>query len=176
GDQGGSGVPGAHDARGRQERQPARVSTDSSLADGLPSGAPGHRRPRRRLRIRSVVLWLQGASGARPRAPPATDGRRTAQEVSSEAAVLDGTWYCDGWDPNLKILHRIRATLYDRMSAYQRIQVLDTYEFGRVLVIDGLPQAAESDEGVYARAVAWPPLLARRGARVLITGGGDGHV
>jgi len=91
--------------------------------------------------------------------------------------VLDGTWYCDGWDPNLKILHRIRATLFEGASEYQRVQVLDTHEFGRLLVIDGLPQAAERDEGVYARAITWPPLLSRRGpTRVLVTGGGDGHV
>ena len=91
--------------------------------------------------------------------------------------MLDGTWYCDGWDANLKILHRVRATLFEGVSPYQRIQVLETHDFGRMLVIDGLPQAAESDEGVYARAVTWPPLLARRGPiRVLVTGGGDGHV
>ena len=90
--------------------------------------------------------------------------------------TFDGTWYCDGWEPNLKILHRVRATLFDAMSAYQRIQVVDTHEFGRMLVIDGLPQAAERDEGVYARAITWSALLARPDARVLITGGGDGHV
>ena len=91
--------------------------------------------------------------------------------------MLDGTWYCDGWDTNLKILHRVRATLFDGASAFQQIQVHDTHGFGRMLVIDGLPQAAETDEGVYARAFTWPPLLARRGGtRVLITGGGDGHV
>jgi len=104
--------------------------------------------------------------------------------------MLDGTWYCDGWDPHLKILHRVRATLFDDTSPFQRIQVLDTHGFGRMLVIDGLPQAAESDEGVYARAFTWPPMLARlehgglttqdpqtpSGTRVLITGGGDGHV
>jgi spermidine synthase len=91
--------------------------------------------------------------------------------------MLDGTWYCDGWDPNLKILHRVRATLFDGVSAFQRVQVLDTHGFGRMLVIDGLPQAAEADEGVYARAFTWPPLLAREApTRVLITGGGDGHV
>lgn len=119
--------------------------------------------------------------------------------------MLDGTWYCDGWDPNLKILHRVRATLFDGASDFQRIQVLDTHGFGRMLVIDGLPQAAESDESIYARAFTWPPLLAfEHGGpttedpqtpfghggpatqdpqtpfggptRVLITGGGDGHV
>ena len=91
--------------------------------------------------------------------------------------MLDGTWYCDGWDANLKILHRVRATLFDDASDYQRVQVVDTLGFGRMLVIDGLPQAAEADEGVYARAFTWPPLLARSGdTRVLITGGGDGHI
>ncbi len=91
--------------------------------------------------------------------------------------MLDGTWYCDGWDANLKILHRVRATLFDEASDYQRVQVVDTLGFGRMLVIDGLPQAAEADEGVYARAFTWPPLLALSGdPRVLITGGGDGHV
>ena len=90
---------------------------------------------------------------------------------------LDGVWYCDGWDADLKILHRLRATLFDGASAFQRLQVLDTFGFGRMLVIDELPQAAEADEGVYARAFTWPALLGRAGAtRVLITGGGDGHV
>lgn len=90
--------------------------------------------------------------------------------------MLDGTWYCDGWDPDLKILHRIRATLFDETSAYQRVQIVDTVGFGRMLLIDGLPQAAETDEGVYARALTWPPLLGRSGQiRLLITGGGDGH-
>ncbi|MBM4442194.1 MAG: fused MFS/spermidine synthase [Candidatus Rokubacteria bacterium] len=91
--------------------------------------------------------------------------------------MYDGVWYCDGWDAHLKILHRVRATLFDGASPFQRLQVLDTHQFGRMLAIDGLPQAAEADEGVYARAFTWPALLARDGAtRVLITGGGDGHV
>jgi spermidine synthase len=90
---------------------------------------------------------------------------------------IDGTWYCDLWDPNLKILHRIRTTLFDGASAYQAVEVADTVAFGRMLVIDGLPQAAEKDEMVYARALAWPALLGVPGPkRVLITGGGDGHV
>jgi len=90
---------------------------------------------------------------------------------------IDGTWYCDSWDPDLKILHRMRTTLFAGASACQRIEVLDTCGFGRMLVLDGLPQAAEKDEMLYARALAWPALLAVPGPkRVLITGGGDGHV
>lgn len=90
---------------------------------------------------------------------------------------IDGTWYCDLWDPDLKILHRVRTTLYEGASAYQTVEVADTCGFGRMLILDGLPQAAEKDEMVYARALAWPALLARTGpTRVLIAGGGDGHV
>jgi len=90
---------------------------------------------------------------------------------------IDGTWYCDLWDPDLKILHRVRTTLFDGASAHQTIEVADTVAFGRMLIIDGLPQAAEKDEMIYARAMAWPAMLAAPAARrVLITGGGDGHV
>ncbi len=90
---------------------------------------------------------------------------------------IDGTWYCDLWDPDLKILHRVRTTLFDGVSAFQTIEVAETCAFGRMLILDGLPQAAEKDEMVYARALAWPALLAAPGpTRVLVTGGGDGHV
>jgi spermidine synthase len=91
--------------------------------------------------------------------------------------VIGGTWYCDGWDPHLKILHRVRATLFAADSPYQRVEVCQTHGLGRVLILDGFPQAAEADEMVYATALAWPALLGTPGpGRVLITGGGDGHV
>ena len=94
-----------------------------------------------------------------------------------EVQSIGGSWYCDGWDTNLKIFHRIRGTLFNGASQYQKIEVCDTYDFGRLLIIDGLPQAAEKDEMVYAKAISWPALLGVRGRkRVLITGGGDGHV
>ena len=90
---------------------------------------------------------------------------------------IGGSWFCDGWDPNLKIFHRLRSTLYEAQSQYQHIEICDTHSFGRMLVIDDLPQAAESDEAMYAKSLAWPALLGVRGMkRVLIAGGGDGHV
>jgi len=90
---------------------------------------------------------------------------------------MEGSWYCDGWSDNLKIFHRVRRTLFAGASPYQKIEVVESCDFGRLLIIDGLPQAAERDEMVYARAIAWPALLGLPGTkRVLITGGGDGHV
>jgi spermidine synthase len=91
--------------------------------------------------------------------------------------VFDGAWYCDGWSPDQKILHRVRRTLFAARSPYQTVEVCDTAGFGRMLVLDGFPQAAEADEMVYAKALAWPAVLgAAKPCRVLIAGGGDGHV
>ncbi len=91
--------------------------------------------------------------------------------------MIEGTWYCDGWDAHLKILHRVRASLFLGESPYQRVEVCETHGFGRMLIVDGFPQVAETDEMVYAKALAWPALLGIAGPkRVLITGGGDGHV
>lgn len=91
--------------------------------------------------------------------------------------MLAGTWYCDGWDPHLKILHRLRRSLFVGDSAYQRVEVCEIEGLGRVLLLDGFPQAAELDEMVYARALTWPACLGLAGpTRVLVTGGGDGHV
>jgi spermidine synthase len=96
---------------------------------------------------------------------------------SKDDQSIGGSWICDAWDPHLKIFHRLESTLVATESAYQRIEVCETYNFGRMLLIDGVPQAAELDEMVYSRALAWPALLAvHRPKRVLITGGGDGHV
>jgi spermidine synthase len=94
-----------------------------------------------------------------------------------EGSSLEGTWYADSWDPHLRILHRVRTTLFAGESPFQRVEVWDTHGFGRMLLLDGFPQAAETDEVVYAKAIAWPALLGVDGPkRVLITGGGDGHV
>jgi spermidine synthase len=95
--------------------------------------------------------------------------------VQAAGGCVAGSWYCDGWDPNLKIFHRVRSTLFEAKSAYQTIEVCDTYSFGRMLLIDGIPQAAELDEAVYAISLSWPALLLRSDSlkRVLIIGGGE---
>lgn len=68
----------------------------------------------------------------------------------------------------------IRGRLADVRSEYQHILVVDTAEFGRCLVLDGVMQTSDSDHLIYDDA-----LLRRVRAedrRVLIVGGGDGYV
>ena len=74
---------------------------------------------------------------------------------------------------------RVSARLYQGHTGMQKLEVLDTPAYGRVLVLDGIMQTSERDEFIYHEMIAHVPLLARAlgpGAprRVLIVGGGDG--
>jgi spermidine synthase len=60
-------------------------------------------------------------------------------------------------------------------SKYQEILVLDTQEFGKVLVLDGAIQTTEKDEFMYHEMLVHPALVKHPNPqRVLIIGGGDG--
>ena len=60
-------------------------------------------------------------------------------------------------------------------SKYQEIVVLDTPEFGKVLVLDGAIQTTEKDEFMYHEMLVHPAMLKHKNPeRVLIIGGGDG--
>ena len=59
-------------------------------------------------------------------------------------------------------------------SDFQDILFLDTFEFGRCLVIDGIMQTADVDHEIYDKAIL--EALDEKDRNVLILGGGDGYV
>lgn len=66
------------------------------------------------------------------------------------------------------LVHRAR-------SAHQKIEVYDTYAYGRMLALDGRVMTTEGDEYVYHEMMAHVPLLTHPAPReVLVIGGGDG--
>ncbi len=67
----------------------------------------------------------------------------------------------------------IKKVLYDAKSKYQRITVLDTYSFGRVLVLDGSIQLTSSDEQLFHSSLVDPAMKSLKPRKVLILGGGD---
>lgn len=70
---------------------------------------------------------------------------------------------------------QIDEVLYDRRSAFQRVQVATSPLFGRMLILDDAVQTTERDEHTYHEMLAHLPLLAHPNPRrVLIIGGGDG--
>ena len=63
-------------------------------------------------------------------------------------------------------------------TGFQKLMILQSDRFGRVLVLDGIVQLTEEDEGIYHEWIAHWPLFAlpKPAEHVLIIGGGDGGV
>ncbi len=71
--------------------------------------------------------------------------------------------------------YRVADVLYDSATPHQRLIVVDTERFGRLVALDGATQVTMGDEFVYHEMMAHVPLLAHGEAEdVLIIGGGDG--
>lgn len=84
-------------------------------------------------------------------------------------------WFSDFTSPTQKLSLKIKETLYRGRSDFQEILVVDTYDFGRVLVLDDAIQTTERDEWFYHEMIAHVPLMAHPAPRsVLVVGGGDG--
>ncbi len=70
---------------------------------------------------------------------------------------------------------RVKEVLYHQRSQFQDVVVLDTVQFGRMLVLDGAVMTTEVDECAYHEMLVHPPLLTHPNPkRVCVVGGGDG--
>jgi spermidine synthase len=68
-----------------------------------------------------------------------------------------------------------RARLQTLQSPYQRIEVYDTPQFGRLFRLDGRLMTSEGDEFFYHECMTHPAMLAHPNPQsVLVIGGGDG--
>lgn len=102
---------------------------------------------------------------------PLTGGNENA---NSEGIFLD-LWYQERHNDEISTGLHVKKVLHSSQSQFQRIDVLDTTGFGRILTLDGLMMVTERDEFVYHEMIAHVPLLAHpRPTRVLVVGGGDG--
>lgn len=84
-------------------------------------------------------------------------------------------WYVEHITSELIQASGIREVIYEGFTKYQKIQILDTGSFGRILVLDGKTQSSEADEWVYHEALVHPAMLAHPNpTKVLVAGGGEG--
>ena len=71
----------------------------------------------------------------------------------------------------------ITEVLCDEYSEFQHIQIFETAELGRMLMLDGVIQLTEYDEFAYQEMMVHPALMVHPAPeKVLIIGGGDGGV
>ena len=65
-------------------------------------------------------------------------------------------WITEDWHGQTRFALNVLDWLHDEQSAYQRIQVIDTQVYGRVLVLDGIFQTSERDEHFYHEMLVQP--------------------
>lgn len=84
-------------------------------------------------------------------------------------------WFTENYSDGARFSIRVDAQAYSHKSRFQQIDILDTPEFGRVLVLDGCIMLTEKDEFIYHEMIVHPAMAVRPDTkRVLVIGGGDG--
>ena len=79
---------------------------------------------------------------------------------------LYGTWHAR---------YRVEEELVNKKTAYQRLRIIVSPTWGRMLILDDITQATEKDEFIYHEMMTHAPLVAHGACkRVLVIGGGDG--
>lgn len=86
-------------------------------------------------------------------------------------------WYTERHG-KVGITLEIVQTLVRQKTPFQEIAIVETADFGRMLLLDGLIMTTERDEFIYHELISHIPLLAlpQPPRNVLIVGGGDGGV
>jgi len=73
--------------------------------------------------------------------------------------------------------YTVNKQLRSHSTAFQKLDLVDTDEFGRVLILDGITQIAEKNEFQYHEPMVHPALCTHPDPRrVLVIGAGDGAI
>lgn len=84
-------------------------------------------------------------------------------------------WYIEEHTKNVRFSIKVDKHLYSSQSEFQRIDIMESYEFGRFLALDGCMMLTEKDEFIYHEMMVHVPMATNPEIeRVLVIGGGDG--
>lgn len=84
-------------------------------------------------------------------------------------------WFTEKQTPATGITCKVVRSLLEEQTPFQHMAILETEQFGRMLVLDGMVQTTEVDEFVYHEMIAHVALSTHPNPRrVAVIGGGDG--
>ncbi len=84
------------------------------------------------------------------------------------------SWISENQTENLKLSFRIKKRLLKTRSKFQLIEVYDTYEYGKLLLLDRKVMFTEKDEFIYHEMIVHPTMGMIKARNILVIGGGDG--
>jgi len=84
-------------------------------------------------------------------------------------------WFTEYHTENARFSFKIDKQVVSLKSEFQRIDLFDSYDFGRVLVLDGFIMLTEKDEFIYHEMMTHLPMAVNPEIHdVLVIGAGDG--
>jgi spermidine synthase len=94
-----------------------------------------------------------------------------------ERVFMMELWFTEKQTEHFGITARIKRTLHTEQTEFQKLDMVETEEFGNMLILDGMVMTTQKDEFVYHEMVAHVPLFTHPNPEnVLVVGGGDGGV
>lgn len=84
-------------------------------------------------------------------------------------------WYTENHTDYVKFSLKVKQHLFTGSSEFQQLDILDTYEYGKLMTLDGLVMVTEKDEFVYHDMIVHTSMAVNPDIKnVLVIGGGDG--
>jgi spermidine synthase len=84
-------------------------------------------------------------------------------------------WFTEDHTPSVRFTMKVTREVIHHKSDHQDIVILDTEEFGRILVLDNYLMLTEKDEYIYHEMITHVALATHPGIKnVLVIGAGDG--
>lgn len=86
-------------------------------------------------------------------------------------------WFTEQHSENARFSIKVDKQIFTTQSKFQRIDILESEEFGRFLTLDGLMMLTEKDEFIYHEMITHTAMSVNPKIKnILVIGGGDGGV
>lgn len=89
--------------------------------------------------------------------------------------VRNWWWFIDRVGNYEAHMHAITKSIHHEMTDFQEVGIVDSINYGKVLVLDGDMQSSQYDEFIYHESIVHPALIAHDNPEnILVLGGGEG--
>ena len=90
---------------------------------------------------------------------------------------MNSKWIKEQIYPHYTVSYEIKKLIYEKQSPFQNIKIVESPQFGKMLLLDDIVQVTERDEFVYHEMLVNIAMLTHPDPKaVYIVGGGDGGI
>ena len=101
--------------------------------------------------------------------------RQKAKEWVNPDFYTRNVWFTDKDENQALSLRFTGEVFFDQKSPFQRVRILESYKYGKMLALDDMVMTTENDEFHYHEMISHPAMFMHPNPKnVLVIGGGDG--